>query len=418
MVTPHEDASSGPPRDSVPPLAGIKVIDVSQLIAGPLATRVLADLGAQVIKVEPPGGELGRALGSSMLSAGFTAVFAAVNAGKRAVSLDLKSEDDRETFDRLAAEADVVIHNARPRVERTLGLTYERLSQVNPRLIVIGITGFGRQGPHVDKPAVDLVVQGMSGLLMVNGYPDAPVRVATTVIDTQAAWVAALAAVTALVQRARTGLGERIDVNLYDTALSIQASNITDYLASGILPERTGNDAQLGAPAGVFETKTKPIVVSAYFPDQWRILCQILGAPDVERDPKFEDNEARLRNRVELNLVLAPRFLSEPASFWLETLAAAGITCGPVADYTEVCENEQTLTNQILADIGTPDTGPVRTVELPMTIGGERLRPSRSAPILDARRDQILATGFETHASTRSEHIGARTCAANKSESE
>ncbi|WP_432975322.1 CaiB/BaiF CoA transferase family protein [Dactylosporangium sp. CA-233914] len=388
--------------DGLPPLAGIKVIDASQLIAGPLATRVLADLGAQVIKVEPPGGEHGRALGRSVLTAGFTAVFAAVNSGKRAISLDLKSKGGREAFDRLAAEADVLVHNARPRIEQSLGLTFERLSEVNPRLIVVGITGFGRRGPNVDKPAVDLVVQGMSGLLMINGYPDAPVRVATTVIDNQAAWIAACATVSALVQRARTGLGEQIDVNLYDAALSIQASNVTDYLASGVLPKRTGNDAQLGAPAGVYETATTSIVVSAYFPDHWRSLCHLLGIPDIEHDPRFKDNDARLRHQAELNTVLAPRFLAEPATLWLERFEAAGITCGPVADYAEVCASEQAAVSQILADIGTAATGPVRTVDLPITIRGERVGTSRRLPVLDACREQVLATGFEPDQATTS----------------
>ena len=298
-------------------------------------------------------------------------------------------------FDRLVADADVLVHNARPRIEAALGMTYERLSNLNERLIVVGITGFGRDGPNVDRPAVDLVVQGVSGLLTVNGFPDAPVRVATTVIDYQAAWIAACAVTTGLVARARTGIGERIDVNLYDAALSLQASTITDYLASGVLPERTGNEAQLGAPAGVYETASGSVVLSAYFPGQWHSLCRLLGLPELEHDDRFVDNDARLRHRAELNAVLVPRLLAEPATIWLEQFAAAGITCGPVSDYADICTGEQVAASRILADIGTPATGPVGTVELPMTIGGARGRPTRRLPVLDEFREQVLASGFE-----------------------
>lgn len=376
------------------PLAGIRVLDVSQLVAGPLATRILGELGADVVKVEAPGGELGRRLGVSRTNEDHTVTFAALNFHKRSIVLDLKADEDRRIFDRLAADADVVIHNARPDSEARLGLEFSRLAELNPRVIVIAISGFGRVGPNLNRPAVDIIVQGISGMISLNGFPDQPVRVAATVVDIQTAWVAALGAVSAILQRVNSGCGQLIDVNLYDASLSLQSLNLTEYLHTGEVPVRTGNDAQLGAPAGVFETSDGRIVLSAWFPMQWTRLCELLALPGLSDDARFATNDERIANRSLLNESLESALRSGTTQHWLDLFGEAGITCGPLYDYEQVCASEQTEVSEMLINVAS-DEHATRTLRSPLKLDGMRIGQWH-APLLDEHHAEITASGFGT----------------------
>lgn len=371
------------------PLDGIRVIELSQLVAGPLCGATLADLGADVIKVEPPGGEEGRRFGRVHLGNNMTAGFIALNRNKRAVVLDLKSDEGRQALYSLVRNADVFIHNLRPRSIEHLGATWEELSRLNPALIYLSITGFGDKGPYRDKPAVDYVLQAMSGLLSINGFEHQPVRVAVTVIDIASAWLGALGVVSALLHRAHTGQGQHVAVSLFDTALNLQLLPWADYLHSGIPPRRTGNRAGLGAPAALFQTADGYIVISAYFSHQWLRFCRIIGKPEIASDPRFATNELRLAHEEELYDLLDPIIRSRTTQEWLDLLEREDITCARMTTYEEIVQDEQMYINQSIMDI--PDRmGRFRTVGFPIRFSVSPMRVTRPAPLLNEHADEVF----------------------------
>jgi len=372
-------------------LDGVVVLDISQLIAGPLAAALLGDLGANVIKVEPPDGDKGRFLGPVAVDEGRSTTFIAANRNKRSIVLDAKSPTGRDALRTLIAAADVVITSFRSSTAQRLGLSQEDLEAVNPRLISCSITGYGETGPLAGQPALDYAVQARSGFMAISGFADTPARVAVTVIDIATAQTAAQGILAALFHRARSGRGQQVRVSLYDTALALQMTPLSAYLRTGKQPPRTGNATLLGAPADLFPTADGHIVVNAYFPAQWTALCGVLGRPELAADPRFAHNASRLEHLDELFDVLSARFETRTTADWLAVLEHVDIVASPICTYADVEAAEQTRINQMIVERDDPHAGRMRGIGSPLKMSLTPPSPvHRPAPKLGEHTAEIL----------------------------
>lgn len=319
------------------PLNGLLVADFSRILAGPLASMLLADLGADVIKVErPEHGDDTRAWGPPYGPDGETTTyFLAVNRNKRSVVLDLKDGDDQEMARRLATRADVVIENFRSETTAGFGLDYVTLAADNRGLVYCHISGFGERAGH-DLPGYDFLAQAMSGLMDITGMPDGPpIKTGVAIVDVVTGLHAVIGVLAALSHRDRTGEGQRVDVNLMSSALSLLANQSSSYVAGGTVPSRMGNSHPSIAPYDLYPTEDDPIVVNAGNDRQFSQLCMALGRPALAADPRFASNEARVENREELNKVIADALSHHGRDHWLRQLRARSIPCGPINDISE-----------------------------------------------------------------------------------
>ncbi len=326
------------------PLSGIRVVDFSHVMAGPFATNFLSLLGAEVIKIEPRHGDLFRNYDGDPRYGGMSPAFIAVNAGKKSVVLDLKSPDDQETARKLLATADVVVENFRPGVMRRFGLGYETVRQLSPNLIYCSISGYGQQGPMRDYPAIDNVVQATGGMMGVSGEPDGPpVRVGVPAVDTYAGTLAAVAILSALLQRERFGGGQYIDVSMLDASLVFLTASAINYLVKGEVPLRTGNTGFSAQPtAGMFRCGDGELIsLGVVQQNQYESLCQHLERPDLISDPRFIDVRGRRTHAQALTVLLANIFMSRPAVEWETRLSMAGVPCGMVRDIGSTCDLPQ-----------------------------------------------------------------------------
>ncbi len=316
------------------PLAGIRVLDLTNVLAGPFACYQLAVMGAEVVKVEVPGtGDLARQLGADPeLNRKLMGVsFLAQNAGKRSVTVNLKSAAGKEVFRRLVATADVVVENFRPGVMDRLGLGYGELCRLKPDIVYCAISGFGMDGPLRDNPAYDQIVQGLSGVMSVTGTPEtAPLRVGYPVSDTMGGITAAFAIAAALVQKERTGKGERIDVSMLEATLVAMGWAVSNWLIAGVRPMPMGNENATAAPSGAFRTGGGLLNIAANKQEQFEALCRLVGRPELAVDPRFAGREDRKRHRFELRAALEEALAARSAAQWAPDLNAAGIPAGEV----------------------------------------------------------------------------------------
>ncbi|UPJ48113.1 CoA transferase [Bradyrhizobium sp. 200] len=329
------------------PLTGIRVLDLSNVLAGPFCGYHLARLGAEVIKVENPnGGDLARRLGADPKRAerlqGLS--FVAVNAGKQSVALDLKSESGREVFLRLVKEADVVLENFRPKVMERLSLGFDVLSRQNPRLVYCAISGFGQSGPWSARPAYDQIVQGLSGAMSVTGdTASAPLRTGFPISDTIAGLTAAFAIAAALVEQRHSGRGRFIDVSLLEATVAAMGWVVSNHLNAGVEPQPIGNENFTAAPSGTFGTATGPLNISANEQKQYQALCDLIGRPDLKTDPRFAGREMRKVNRAALNTELNKALSCKPADEWEAQMNLAGVPAGCVLTVSQVLQQPQLL---------------------------------------------------------------------------
>lgn len=327
------------------PLAGVRVLDLSNVLAGPFCGYHLSRLGAEVIKIENPnGGDLARRLGAdperSERLEGLS--FVAVNAGKQSVALDLKSEGGRDVFLRFVAKADVVLENFRPKVMDRLGLGYEVLRQRNPRLIYCAISGFGQAGPWAGRPAYDQIVQGLSGVMSVTGDArSAPLRTGFPVSDTIAGLTAAFAISSALVEQRQTGRGRFIDVSLLEATVAAMGWVVSNHLNAGIEPEPMGNENFTAAPSGTFRTATGPLNIAANEQKQFAALCRLIDRPALLDDSRFASREARKAHRAALSEALNEALGAKAAEDWERELNAAGVPAGCVLTVPQVLMQPQ-----------------------------------------------------------------------------
>ena len=371
------------------PLAGIKVVELARILAGPWAGQTLSDLGADVIKVEAPEGDDTRRWGPPFIDRDgekSAAYFHATNRGKRGITCDFRTPEGQETVRRLVADADVLIENFKVGGLTKYGLDYDSLRKVNPRLIYCSITGFGQTGPYAHRAGYDFIIQGMAGLMSVTGEPDGqPQKVGVAVTDVFTGVYAATAILAALVQRGRTGEGQHIDMALLDVATSIMANQAMNYLVSGKAPTMMGNAHPNLAPYAVFDCADGWVILATGNDAQYQRLCAILGLDDMAKAPDFLTNADRIANRVEMTARITEATKRWAKADLLQACEDQGVPAGPINNLAEVFDDPQV---QARAMKITP--GGLPGVRSPMTFSGASLSLDRPAPKLGEHQDEIL----------------------------
>jgi formyl-CoA transferase/CoA:oxalate CoA-transferase len=374
------------------PLAGYRVLELAHLIAGPVCGMYLADMGADVIKVEHPvDGDASRTVYGAQ-SGGESAVFVTVNRNKRSVAIDLGAPDGQAAFRRLAAQADVVIEAYRGSVASRLGVDYEALARLNPRLVYCSLSAFGPEGPWRDKPGLDMLVQAMGGLMSVTGEPDRPpVLTGAPVVDTMGALMAGQGIVTALLHRERTGQGQRVDVSLLNGALLAHAARLSIFLATAEEPGRWGSGHPYMVPFQALPARDGFVYVAVWRERLWRPFCEAIGAPALADDPRFATREARLARRQELTALLEPIFRGRSVREWMDGLEARDVLCAPVNRYADLPDDPAVRATGMLTEEDHPRAGRIRTlgpaVRFSVTPGSIRT----PAPALGEHTDAVLA---------------------------
>lgn len=370
------------------PLAGVKVIELAQNLAGPFTGDILGQLGADVIKIErPDGGDDARGWGPPVH--GDTATtFMSVNKGKRSITLDLKDPDAVAWLKDYVRDVDVVIQNLRPGAVEELGLAAKDLCALNPRLVYCSLSAFGNKGPKAMDPGYEPILQGFSGMMMMNGEDGGPpTRVGMQVLDLGTGLWAALGVVAAINRRHTTGKGGTVDASLLETALGWMSAHFAGYSVTGKPPRRhlSGNPNTIVFQA--FDTATKPIMIAAANDRLFVRFCEVLGRADIGADPRYKTNRLRVENKAALLPVLEAILKTNACETWIEKLEAAKVPCGPINDMASMDREPQVAALGIIQEL--PDR-PVRTVHLPLSIDGERLRPARSVPAAGEHTDAIV----------------------------
>jgi crotonobetainyl-CoA:carnitine CoA-transferase CaiB-like acyl-CoA transferase len=361
------------------PLQGVRVLDLSRVLAGPYATMVLGDLGADVLKVEhPERGDDTRHWGPPF-AGGESAYFLSVNRNKRSIGVDLKDQEGLERIKTLAAGADVLIENWRRGALEKLGLGYEALREENPDLIYCSITGFG-PGPDEDRPGYDFLVQARGGVMGITGQPDGePTKVGVAISDIVCGLFASNAILAALYRRGATGEGTRIEVPLFESTLGWLANRGQEYLVSGLDTGLIGNAHPSIVPYQTFHASNKPLVVAVGNDTQFANLCRAIGRPELAEDERYATNPDRVSNRQTLIVELQQEFGKRTADEWAEEIRAAGVPSGPVNTLVDVFADEHVLGSGMVQDMKHPSAGPLRMVASPVIVDGEHL-PIRDAP--------------------------------------
>jgi crotonobetainyl-CoA:carnitine CoA-transferase CaiB-like acyl-CoA transferase len=364
-------------------LADVRVLELTQVMAGPFCGQVLADMGADVIKVEPPGGD------STRRSLG-TAAFLAVNRNKRSIELDLKDDEQRATFVRLAETADVVLENHRPGVVARLGVDYETLREVNPRLVYASISGFGQTGPYAQRPGYDLIAQGLAGIMSVTGEPDGnPVKCGIPIGDLSSGLFCAVAILSALHARERTGRGQYIDTSLFEGALALSIWESAELWATGRAPGKLGSAHRLTAPYQALRTADGWITVGGNTQALFERLCDVLDVP-LAADPRFATNDARMSNVAALVAELEEALAARTTVEWIAALVEGGVPCGPIHDYAEVFADEHTQAREMEVTLEHPEQGTIHALGVPVKLSDTPGGVRRPAPLLGQHTEEIL----------------------------
>jgi CoA:oxalate CoA-transferase len=373
------------------PLAGIRVLDFTRVLAGPYCTALLADLGADVIKVEPPAGDDYRHIGP--FAGGESVLFLAVNRGKRSIVLDLADETDLAVALALAARADVAVENFRPGVADKLGIGGEALSARNPRLVYASISGFGQTGPMAGRPAYDIIVQALCGIMSVTGQSDGPpTLIGESISDVVAGLFGSWSIMAALVERERTGRGRRLDVAMLDSMIALQPLVVARYLASGVPPARVGNRHPLSAPFGMFDASDGPFVLAVLNAKLFATLMRVTSTPDAAADPRFATDEARLANEPALRAIIEGWSRARTAKDAVAALTAAGVPAAEIQSMAQALASEQAALRDPLQAMMHPVVGAMRTLEQPVRFAGASRGGIMAAPRLDEHGAAIRAS--------------------------
>lgn len=371
-------------------LEGIKVIDLSRNLAAPYCSMILADLGAEVIKVEAPEqGDDARTYGPIIQDK--SGYFISINRGKKSVTLNLKAPDDKKKLGRLLADADVMLDNFRPGVLDRMGITQEWVDSVNPNLVFASITGFGQTGPYRTKAAYDMVVQGYGGLMSITGEPGGqPTRVGVSIGDLAAGLFMAVGILADLFAREKTGRGDRLDVAMLDCQIALLENSLIRYFATGEVPAPIGNRHPSITPFGVYPTADGSIIICAGNTKNWNDLCEALSAPELLGDARFLDNDLRTQNHESLCAHLSAILKTKRTGEWLSLLEAKGIPCGPVNTVADVVQNEQVLSRDMVVSIEYPGIGAIQSPGCPIKSARYATHPSIPAPDLGQHNAEIL----------------------------
>ena len=374
--------------DQALPLEGMRVADFSQGVAGPVAAMLLADLGADVIKIEPKRGDWIRHTGRKV-ERGMSPIYVSMNRNKRGICLGMKEPRGAEVAHGLAASSDIVVESFRPGVMERFGIGYEALQAEQPGLIYASVTGYGRSGPYVDFPGADSVIQAMGGIMSLNGDEGGdPLRFGMFMVDVITGMTAYQGILAALLARGRSGRGQRVDVSLLDAIMAFQAPPLTEYLMHGQLPERNGNVNSYVAPSGVFRTKDAYIMLTV-LDQQWSKGCKVLELEALEHDPRFATNAARLQHRDELLGIVRDKLAQRTTAEWLTAMRAADILCAPINDYESLVADPQVAVNRLLDTLQHPLFGPLPLIRNPVRYSG--MEPGyRPPPMLGEHTRQVL----------------------------
>jgi crotonobetainyl-CoA:carnitine CoA-transferase CaiB-like acyl-CoA transferase len=370
------------------------VLDVTQVMAGPFCAMQLCDMGADVIKVEPPGGDSTRRMAGA--SGSDSPSFNAVNRGKRGIVLDLKTAAAQEAFRRLARRADIVIENYRPGVMRRLGLDYPALAADHPAIIYASISGYGQTGPDAAKGGFDLVAQGVSGIMSITGEPGGPpMKAGVPLTDLGAGLFALSAILAALYYRTRTGRGQYIDTSLVEAGVAMSVWEATEYFAGGGIPQPMGSAHRMSAPYQAVRCADGYITVAAANDRLFDRLCGLLGHPEWAARPEFSSDTNRVRNRPALAALIESVTSSRPKAHWLALLDANELPCGPIHNYAEVFADPHLLARDMVRETTHPTLGRLRTLGSPVKMSATPTDPSRRAPLLgEHTREVLLEAGY------------------------
>ena len=372
------------------PLQGIRVLDLSRVLAGPYCTMVLGDLGADVIKVEPPEGDETRGWGPPFAE-GESAYYLCVNRNKRDVVVNLKTDEGKTILRELAIQSDVLVENFRPGTLNKFGLDFETLHALNPKLIYCSITGFGQTGSMKDKPGYDFMIQASGGLMSITGEPDGePMKTGVAVVDLFAGQNAIIAILAALQARTLTGEGQHLDIALFDSQLGWLANVASNYLISGKLPKRHGNAHANIVPYQSFQASDGWFAIAVGNDRQFVRLCELLGKPELAANEKFATNSARVQNREEIIALLASIFKMASVAEWLEKLDKAEIPCGPINNFEQVFSMPQVKEREMLVQMEHPTIGALPLVGSPLKMSATPVEYRIPPPLMGEHTEDIL----------------------------
>ena len=391
------------------PLEGMKVLDFTQIMAGPFCTMLLADMGADVIKVEKPdGGDDTRRMGPPFLN-GESAAFLGINRNKRSVILNIKDEQGVGIAHRMAKDADVLIQNFRPGTLERIGLGYQDMQKLNPALIYCNISGFGNTGPYKDRGGFDLVAQGMSGLMSITGLPDSlPVKVGVPITDLNAGMYATYGILSAYISRLKTGNGQLVDASLLEAGIAYTFWESSIFFATGQLPTPLGSAHRLSAPYQAFPTSDGYINIGAANQANWERLCRAIDRHELLEDPRFATNADRMQNLEELVTTLEATFTTRSTAQWLEALEKAGVPGGPINNIADVYADPQVQAREMMVEMEHPQAGRVRNIGIPVKLSETPGSVRRPAPTLGQHTNEVLAEfGYSSDDITKLRESGA-----------
>ncbi|MGA1029015.1 MAG: CaiB/BaiF CoA transferase family protein [Burkholderiaceae bacterium] len=381
------------PSSSSRPLEGLRVLEFGQIAAGPFAGSLLADLGADVVKVERPDGGDGMRVWppiNKTSQGSYSENFASVNRNKRSITADMKSAKDLAHLKALAAKADILLENFRPGVLDRLGLGYEALAALNPGLVYCSISGYGQEGPYAQKGAFDVTVQAMSGLMSVTGEEGAPpVKAGVPVGDFGAGLYAVVCILAAVHKRHATGLGARIDCSMLGGLLGMAALQTSEFFGTGQVPKRLGSAHPRNAPYKAFKASDDYFVIAAGNDKLWQTVCELVGLPELAEAPDFKTQLDRARNQTKMNTYLDPVFVQKSASEWLVLFDKAGVPCAPINNYADILSDPHVKAMQWVQPIDLPNGATTQTVAFPMRLAGVDLLQVKAPPQLGEHNAEV-----------------------------
>lgn len=372
-------------------LTGIKVIDLSRVLAGPYCSMILGDLGAEVIKVEnPEHGDETRKWGPPFRN-GVSAYYLCANRNKKSITINLKSPTGIEQVKKLIRDADVIINNFKTGTMEKFGLSYEEIIELNSKMIYCSITGFGETGPYKHSPGYDFIIQAMSGLMSITGTKQSgPQKVGVAIVDVITGLYAAIGIQAALIEREQSGRGQKLDLSLYDSAVSSLINIGSNYLISGNIPERLGNEHANIVPYQTFITKNGEMVIAVGNDEQFKKLCEVIGKPKLAKDPRFATNPNRVKNRNELIPILQRAFLEKETKEWKEKCDKNNIPCGPIQSLKEVHNDPQLNHRNMFIDFDHPTAGPIQVIGSPLKLSRTPVTYRYHPPDHGEHNDEIL----------------------------
>ena len=374
------------------PLHGIRVLDVSRILAGPFCTMLLADMGAEVVKVEiPSGGDPARSLEPTI--GGDSVFFISINRGKKSITLDLSTQDGKRIFRRLVPHFDVLVENFVPGTMARFGLDYPSLIQINPRLVYASISGFGQDGPRAKFPALDVTVMAMSGLMSITGQPGRePLRPGVSLADSVAGVFTALAIVSALLQRQSGGKGQHIDMSMLDCQVTMMENSIARYFGTGKIPVPVGTRNPMAAPFQVFHASDRYFAAAIFTNnlDAWRCFCRVAGRPELGEDERFKNNTERTKHVDALTEALQQSFVTLPVTHWMKVFSEANIPCAPVNNVAEMTEDAQVRHRGMIATIPHSFAGTWKVANTPFKMSAGSTGPAGASPELGEHTRTIL----------------------------